>query len=324
MTATSIAVFSALEEYEAALQQGGTVELLLTAGGEFQAKLTRIALPRLCLLRGQEWLARIALVSVDSDSLLVAFPSEPGPSQTWGGAAVKGGEIMTVGPTERLHVQTSQRCRWGVISVSVRAFERYGHAVLGSGFTSPAGIRRWQPPPADLQSLMGLFNSAIRLMEAQPGRAITAAAAHGLEQEVIQALMDCLRAGPLPMGDLARHRHIAIMRRLDDILTTRSGRTPRVAELCSALGISQRPLFTCCKEQVGISPSLYFRLRRMRRVHRALIGSHPGSTRVSVVATSHGFRDLGRFAGDYRKLFGELPSTTLRNGPGASRRPRTS
>jgi len=32
---------------------------------------------------------------------------------------------------------------------------------------------------------------------------------------------------------------------------------------------------------------------------------------VKEIAIEHGFVELGRFAGDYRRMFGELPSETL-------------
>jgi AraC-like DNA-binding protein len=52
----------------------------------------------------------------------------------------------------------------------------------------------------------------------------------------------------------------------------------------------------------------------MQLVHRALQSGSPDASSVSVVARRHGFRDLGRFAANYRAFLGELPSATLKRG----------
>lgn len=52
-------------------------------------------------------------------------------------------------------------------------------------------------------------------------------------------------------------------------------------------------------------------LRRMHLARRALRRAAGGET-VTDVATRYGFWQLGRFAVEYRALFGETPSATLR------------
>lgn len=89
-------------------------------------------------------------------------------------------------------------------------------------------------------------------------------------------------------------------------------------DMCKALGVSNRTLNTCCNETLGMSPHRYLKLRQMHLVRRALQQADPQATTVTVIATDHGFWELGHFAVAYRKLFGELPSDTLRRGAEAA------
>jgi AraC-like DNA-binding protein len=60
-----------------------------------------------------------------------------------------------------------------------------------------------------------------------------------------------------------------------------------------------------------MGPMAYLRRIRMDRVHEALAAAGPGET-VTAVALRWNFHELGRFAGAYRRIFGETPSATLR------------
>jgi transcriptional regulator GlxA family with amidase domain len=50
---------------------------------------------------------------------------------------------------------------------------------------------------------------------------------------------------------------------------------------------------------------------RMRRAHEDLTNAGENVT-VSQIASRWGFFEFGRFAGQYRKIYGETPSQTLR------------
>jgi AraC-like DNA-binding protein len=141
-------------------------------------------------------------------------------------------------------------------------------------------------------------------------------AAHGLEQQLIHVLVECLSAGSVEEETPAARRHRGIPARFEDLLQAEP--FPQISEICAALGFSQRMLRESCKKHLGIGPSRYRHLRRMQQVHRALRKENPGTESVSELAERYAIRDLGRFAGEYRALYGELPSATLRRRHGAA------
>ncbi len=84
-----------------------------------------------------------------------------------------------------------------------------------------------------------------------------------------------------------------------------------VADLAEAVGVSVRSLQEGFRRDLGSSPMTYLRERRLAAVRTALEAADPREATVSDIAASHGFLHLGRFSVEYRRTFGESPSTTL-------------
>lgn len=61
----------------------------------------------------------------------------------------------------------------------------------------------------------------------------------------------------------------------------------------------------------GISPIRYLKILRLNRVREALRACARSAT-VFDIAADHGFWHMGHFSAQYRALFGETPSQTLR------------
>jgi AraC family ethanolamine operon transcriptional activator len=86
---------------------------------------------------------------------------------------------------------------------------------------------------------------------------------------------------------------------------------PTVADLCAGAGVSERTLQYAFRDHVGMSPVAHLRCRRLNGARAALLAADPQAISVTDVAMRFSFLHLGRFAGDYKRLFGEAPSVTL-------------
>jgi AraC-like DNA-binding protein len=82
-------------------------------------------------------------------------------------------------------------------------------------------------------------------------------------------------------------------------------------DLVKHAGCSYRTLQAAFNTSYGMSPMAYVRSMRMIHAHRDLLAAENGTT-VSDVALKWGFIHLGRFAKNYARQFGVLPSETLR------------
>ena len=124
-------------------------------------------------------------------------------------------------------------------------------------------------------------------------------------------MVACLEKGEAREDRSALRQHALIMRRFYRAAEDSPDEPLYIPQLCAAIGVSQGTLRGCCQEQLGISPTRYLLLRQLHLARRALRESAPTATTVTEIATRYGFWQFGRFAGDYRSLFGELPSATL-------------
>ncbi len=131
-----------------------------------------------------------------------------------------------------------------------------------NGFRVPLELRRWRPPRRTLRAMVCLCRAAIRLAQTRPAMAVDAGAARGLEQEVLQALVECLSAARPEPDPPARRREAALLMRLEDMLHAPVSPRSSASGLFASLGASERALRVCCRTHLGVGPRLYISLRR--------------------------------------------------------------
>jgi AraC family ethanolamine operon transcriptional activator len=95
--------------------------------------------------------------------------------------------------------------------------------------------------------------------------------------------------------------------------------TPKsISELCHVAEVDDRTLRNIFYEQFFLSPKKFLNFYRLNAVRTELIRLDPTQIYVTDIANKYGFWHMGQFAKDYRRLFGELPSETLRREDGRS------
>jgi AraC-like DNA-binding protein len=312
MTGSGIVAFADSDDFEVALGGTGKVELLATGRVPFRARMTQIVLPHLRLSAVEEFQPRVAFVSPAPGLVRVLLPVGRGSKFVYRGVRVEAGEIVTHSAGSAGHERLPGPCQWGDVLLSVSHLQRYGRVLAGRLFGLPPGIRRWRPAPSAAERLIALHAAAIAVARTLPGRPAGVEAAHGLEQELTEALIECLSGSSLLAEPVSTLRCTPLMARFEAARAGHSYQKHSAREIAAALGVSARTLRQCCKEYLDMTADRYLRARRLQTARRALRHADAREASVSEVARRHGFGQPGRFAASYRALFGELPSATLR------------
>lgn len=135
-----------------------------------------------------------------------------------------------------------------------------------------------------------------------------------MSRDVIAALAATLdHAQDTGSDGISPARRASIVRQARDLVTQSPDGYTRVEELCRTLGVSRRALQYSFQETLGLKPSAYLRAVRMNGARRAM----KEASSVAEAATLWGFWHFGRFARDYKAMFGELPSEAFRRLHGA-------
>jgi len=162
---------------------------------------------------------------------------------------MKAGEMMSLGPGNRVHARTGGPSRWHAIRVPENDLLSYGRALCGAGFIVPPGLALWRPSPATARSLVGLHRAAINMAISGSRSLSGVQAAHGLEQEVIYALIGCVCGRPAEGETPAGDRYRNILARLEDLLE--ADPVTSLTEICARLGVSHPLPAQVLRAQLG-------------------------------------------------------------------------
>lgn len=159
---------------------------------------------------------------------------------------------------------------------------------------------------------MGL-NSIINLVQMKPEVLKTENALRMLKDTILRLIFNVLKV-TTPSNEIRvnQSKRCRGVRQVMDYLHSYGKNIPTIPELCKIAELSERNLQYGFKEYLGVTPIRYLRLLRLNGVRRDLLINHDKKNKIVDVALDWGFIELGRFASEYRQLFQELPSATLK------------
>ena len=275
--------------------------------GRLNARLNFVQLDGI-LVNRERWSHRVFAMGASPPGYLALGGPCKGRTFTWCDEEIDSSKvILGFGNSETEFLIPDRANHWVILVPLDRINDRIGEAAVADA------ARQGHALPCD-PAFTRQMRAWVETVHRTFGRQEHLRGDQRLVDAAVSSLLDSvgtLLIGAHPEGgpSTPRKRFLACRRalRLVDDLTRPIG----VPELAKEVGVSRRVLERGFHETVGVSPQRYLRWNRMNRLHRELRAAHSPETSVTRLAQRWGFTELGRMAGEYRRLFGELPSQTL-------------
>jgi len=301
-------------DYQATI--GAAAKIVATERGSFDVRIMQIDLNQAQLRSGKISAPGIEYSGLRENRCGITFFATPDhPPVTFNGSEASSDHIAYYAPGCQAHARSYSECLFQNISISSADLAEASASLAGRDVTARAQSRLLRPPPHLLARIRRLAAAAVGLVATAPEVLTRPEAAKAIEQELLRAAVTCLAAGFASSERVHGHHRVPVMRRFERLLEENPGTPLYLPEMCAAIGVSDRALRKHCHEYIGMPPTQYLWLRRMHFARRALHMADAAQATVTAIATEFGFWELGRFAVEYRALFGESPSTTLRRPP---------
>ncbi len=291
-----------------------------SGSGTFAAQYTRIDFEHLRLQSIAETRPRILEGRRSPDRAGIMFLLQPSAPVYCNGSEIRPADIAVLNAlSPAICHRIEGPAAWASLSFNVDGWTEAGPIMTGWNRPFLPNVPALTPPAEPMERLKRLLRSSIDLAGDVPELLLSSEATRGLQNALMDALVACVHdSADGPCRDAWRH-HARIINGFLTLIEERADRPLYLTEICMALKASDRTLRQACHEYFGMGPKRYLLLRRLHLARRALSVATPGVTTVTSIATEFGFWELGRFATAYSRLFGEVPSATLRRSPGRTR-----
>lgn len=169
--------------------------------------------------------------------------------------------------------------------------------------------------PCQAASIAGALKSALDASFDEPAIAESPQARSAVIQHGLATVMPIvLQNQELPRHTLSAFGRHQVVKRSREYILEHIDSPIQMIDLCRELRVSRRTLQYSFQDVLGVNPIAYLRVLRLNGARHDLLGAKAAGLQVKDVVARWGFWHLSRFSAEYRQMFHELPSDTLRRG----------
>lgn len=298
-------------DQHALTQQGWALRYEQLSPGQFMGRIHQVLLPEVTLLREETNIALRQRGRLDDDVYGFAMALQDTPDLFFNGQRVPSHAIMC-GKGDEVDLTTPPH--FSLIAVVVERnllnplWERMYHKPLAHWLEKRLVLPTTYIKAHNLRDLqLTVLDQASALAHRQHDP-------QALRQLRDEILMEWLEALPAQVDTTelpTLERRKKLVDQACELMLSHADEPLSILEVCSRVGTSKRKLNYCFQDVLGTTPIKYLRSLRLNSARRELRQAAPGVT-IQDIASHWGFWHLSQFAQDYRRLFRELPSETLR------------
>lgn len=313
--ATETRQFTDVSEITEAYRGRADVRFIQTTGGNVtsESRLTSIGPVQIQQISWTGKLITEAATASNRTTLIIPEPRER-PAFICG-EHLNAAQIMLYGPNSEHFSEMSGRSRATQLFLPEGMLEQAFAARLQIDPMNLASRRRLLTPGPDaMRSLRHLIVELTQIIDNDEDAGVEPVCTSSLIKNLVDRIAEalCRDSTLVSMEQDQLHASGCLLPRVRDIFEASGRESIHLYELCKELGVSARTLQITFKQAYGISPMRYLKLRRLHAVRQRLITSSVDDVSIKRAALEGGFFDRSRFAEDFRKLFGHLPSQTPR------------
>lgn len=230
------------------------------------------------------------------------------------GTKLDRGSLFTLGSGESLDFLTPKQLDIIAVSADASELQEFSQAIWGldieAKLTAP-GVLTHSVEAA--HSLGGFLTELLTSIKATPDMLNYPQTRKIIEQEVFNSLAHAINGSSISESAVFTASRKSVVDKAKAYVLEHHDEPVTIPDLCLALKISRRTLQYSFESVLGINPVAYLRAIRLNRVRRA-IKENDGLADLTVadMAARWGFWHLSKFSANYKAMFGELPSVTLR------------
>lgn len=248
--------------------------------------------------------------------LTISFVSGGSGASKWHGIDVKSNDLLMANAGEEFDLVVTPGIEAYCVSTvgdAEMTLRNLGGPVLAEKLSATSC-----PIPCDPETIQAMEDWFMKKYQGFDGdSSLSGESASDLKNAFLRRLATCLRTGTPTFNseDLAFNNKAEVIWRVEQHILDDLAIPQTVDDLCHVVGTSRRTLEYAFDGYFGTSPKKFIKSLRLNAARNDLLLGEYGSLTVAEVATGLGFSHMGQFSSDYRRMFGENPSKTLRHSP---------